>query len=44
MGGKIQKKSLKPLPCPQGGVQSNICISGDHPKAKTFPTTPHMTL
>ena len=43
-GRENSKEVLQTPPLPPGGVQSMICTSGDHPKAKTFPTTPHMTL
>ena len=43
-GRENSKEVLQTPPLPPGGVQSMICPSGDHPKAKTFPTTPHMTL
>ena len=43
-GRENSKEVLQTPPLPPGGVQSMMCPSGDHPKAKTFPTTPHMTL
>ena len=43
-GRENSKEVLQTPPLPPGGVQSMICPSGDHPKAKTFPTTSHMTL
>ena len=43
-GRENSKEILQTPPLPPGGVQSMINLSGDHPGARTFPTTPHMTL
>ena len=41
--GKFKRSASNPSPAPRG-VQSMTNLSGDHPGAKTFQTTPHMTL